>query len=303
MGPYLPRNNPAHSRDMDAVFGSESLRRGVATANTLTHVSDEGIGQFGLRVGCSARIEASNERHTPLSDHVGDIVDLGTLEQMPATRQGDTTHFVEARVVVPDTGAVITGMADDILGGENFAGRKLPREAMGGASESVADAELSVALAASRSGPQPALAALIDVRPEALLPGGLCALPSGRAVARTGAVPPRVARAGSEKRLTLGACVRGIIRVHRDLPFSRNRGACPGLLTQARGVSLWLARIPNTPGMPSRTASPLAETREGARGWFRSRASHCNFTTPERAPDALSDMARSGIGQGSARAA
>ena len=69
-----------------------------------------------------------------------------------------------------------------------------------------------------------------------------------------------------------------ILRLHRgNLPVSLPRTA-----PTVAGALGWLARVPNTTGTPIRTARPHPRTIGVARGWFRSRASHCKLTTPDQ---------------------
>jgi hypothetical protein len=60
------------------------------------------------------------------------------------------------------------------------------------------------------------------------------ALPTLRIDSAVGACPEGIKR---QRQFTTGAN-SGRLRRHRDLPFSRNRGACPRLLTQVRGLSV-----------------------------------------------------------------
>ena len=109
------------------------------------------------------------------------------------------------------------------------------------------DAAVVMAARLGKAGPEPTAIRLDDLRPESF--GQRCAsgtLSNGAAwpTTETTVADSRAVEAGRSDVERQGARLadaghaarpHGTLRVHRDVPLSRNRGAGPGLLTQVRG--------------------------------------------------------------------
>jgi hypothetical protein len=173
-------------------------------------------GEFGM----GALLPSYSSLPTPLLvQHVSDVVHVGALEQVPASRQEDASHFVDAFVVVTDACRRITRVPDQILSRQGLVGGELPSGAVSQHRAVMPDTELSVPLAESRSLPQPAWAGAINIRPESGLASGFGNSSTMSKVACGAAEDLGVVLALSyEVALALQALARGIIRLHRVPP-------------------------------------------------------------------------------------
>ena len=134
MLPRSPAYSTTDSHFTESSFGSESPERDVALGVTATQIQDEFIGQSSI-VDC---FSTSNPLWAgemmlfasvlpPFRDHVGNVVSIGSPEQMSTAGEQYAPDFVVSDAVISDTGRVVADMPDHVGAREDVAGRLDPR--------------------------------------------------------------------------------------------------------------------------------------------------------------------------------
>lgn len=164
------------------------------------------------------------------SDHVSNIGEVAyRLEQMPDARVLDTFDKVNTTVVIPDAGAGVARVPDDLIVSQRFSGSLFPR---GTVSHLLAPSRPpnQRVTCSVRAIPDPAVTRLVNISPQ------LCGQRSPAAVAGTVAL---VKRGGSfnslEDRATSTADMRRDTLTWHRLTPKQSRGVCPGRVNYGSG--------------------------------------------------------------------
>jgi hypothetical protein len=220
--PETTSSNVGDESRRDMVFSGNGALPG-ASSKPDPDVLHLGIRQFGLRMvhaALSALWVQPEEGSitlglSPLGDHVSRVSGAGTEPEMSDSWIDDAIHDIDPGIVVPDAPTHVAGMEHSQPIGDGGFARDLPGDSMGQCVRAV-QPHIAVAASPGTFRPKPAETEL-----------GM--------LVRDGAIV--AINVGPETRKAR----RGIVRVHRDLPLNRNRGARPGLLRAGSGLSV--ARI------------------------------------------------------------
>lgn len=125
MPPRLSGDDRTHGTSAYAkLCGDSALHH--TSSNTLSNFPNVGLRQFGVGERAPLRMAAP-----ALLLSVADVVAQTPFEQMATSRQRNPADLVDSLIIVPDTGAVVAGVADSIGRRKRLAGCQFPRKTVG----------------------------------------------------------------------------------------------------------------------------------------------------------------------------
>lgn len=167
-----------------------------------------------------------------LVDHVSEVFGLRTNPKMTESRASNAVDDIDARLVIPDAGPIISvrAVVADFQPVRHWPCDNFPCKSMRGIS-TIAVRESSVTVASALRCPNPTRAGPVYAGPESL---SIKRSINPHASPITSLLAESVTSAGFPVRqrewcTALRTCSSVTMRTHRDHPLSGNRGASPGV--------------------------------------------------------------------------